>query len=63
MNIDIIKLKHNNLYVVEFYDDYEGITFRLSGQYPRKKDANYMARQLNILFDKIRNNENRRNKR
>lgn len=57
MNIDIIKQKHNHLWVVEFYDDYESIVFRLSGEYLRKKDADYMARQLNILFDKIRNHE------
>jgi hypothetical protein len=54
MNIDIIRCKHNNLYVVEFYDDYESIHFRLSGEYLRKKDADLMARQLNIMFDKIR---------
>lgn len=52
MNIDIIR-KKNKMWVVEFYDDY-GYPFRLNGEYTRKKDADYVARKLNLLFNKIK---------
>ena len=58
MNIDLIKQKHNNLWVIEFYDNYQGgfiPIFRLSGEYKYKKDADYMARKLNLLFNKVKN--------